>query len=102
MSIIQTEEYEIIPRGNKIIRLDYDKSLHNHFLNNKSDFKTFLDEQISKYPELFPTEISAGYSLHGTGRASKKLDNLKFQKIRINNTGDYIGIGAKVRTNFSE
>ena len=92
MSIIQTEQYEILPRGSKIIRLDYDKSQHNNFLNDKSSFKVFLDEQVSKYPELFPTAISSGYSLHGTGRASKKLDNLKFQKIRINNTGDIFNI----------
>jgi hypothetical protein len=92
MAIIQTEKYEILPRGHKIIRLDYDKSQHNLFLKDKSAFKVYLDEQVSKYPELFPTAISAGYSLHGTGRASQKLDNLKFQKIRITSTGDIFNI----------
>lgn len=92
MSIIQPKQYEILPRGHKIIRLDYDKKQHDHFLKDKSVFKAFLDEQISKYPELFPTAISGGYSFHGTGRTSKKLDNLKFQKIKINSTGDVFNI----------
>ncbi len=38
-----------------------------------NSFRSCLDEQIEKYPELFPTGISNGYWLHDTLR-SKKLD----------------------------
>jgi hypothetical protein len=92
MPILQEEKYEILPKGSKIIRLHYDKNQHDLFCKDKSVFKSFLDEQISKYPELFPTAISSGYAFHGMGRASKKLDNIKFQKIKICSTGHIFNI----------
>ena len=92
MSTIQSDSYEILPRGSKIIRLDYSEEQHKKFATDHDAFKRFLDEQISKHPELFPAEIFNGYSLHGKGRASKKLNNLKFQKIKISSTGDIFNI----------
>jgi hypothetical protein len=92
MSTIQSNKYEILPRGSKIIRVDYNEDQHKQFLTDPQSFKNFLDEQISNHPELFPSEIVNGYAFHGKGRASKKLDNIKFQKIKIISTGDIFNI----------
>jgi hypothetical protein len=82
------DEIEYKDNKSKSIRLVYDQNQHNKFMQNKSFFKTFLDSQVIKYPELFPKEISNGYILSGQTRQSKKLDELQFQKIQIKSTGD--------------
>ena len=55
-------------------------------------FKAFLDNQITKHPELFPVDIVNGYTLNGKSRAYAKLDNLQFRKIEINGTGDVFSV----------
>ena len=47
MPKIQSNEYEILPRGSKIIRLDYSEEQHKKFATDHVAFKNFLDEQIS-------------------------------------------------------
>lgn len=50
-----------------------------------NSFRTYLDQLIETYPELFPAEIITGYWLHGAV-TSKKL-NLKLRRIKVVATG---------------
>jgi len=43
-------------------------------------YREWLDEMISKYPELFPENISAGYLLHDE-RSSAKLEKVRLRRI---------------------
>jgi len=83
---IKPEEIEILPRGCKTIRLNYDKTQHLELMMDNEKFKTFLNHEITKHPELFPEAISTGYTLEGKTRQSAKLDNLQFRRIKITKT----------------
>ena len=84
--------YEILPKGCKIIRINYSESQHAMFMKDKSLFKKYLDEQITKHPELFPMKIDEGYTLNGVTRSSKKLNYLQFQKIKITSTSEIFSV----------
>lgn len=49
-------------------------------------FRKYLDEQIALHPELFPSEIGAGYRFHGF-RTSAKL-KLESRRIRLSSNGE--------------
>lgn len=46
-------------------------------------FRSWLDEMIEQYPELFPREIEAGYTLHDVLPASVKLTDVRFRRIKL-------------------
>ena len=43
-------------------------------------YRTWVDEMIVQHPELFPTEIAEGYTLHDQ-RTSEKLAGLRLRRI---------------------
>lgn len=92
MDTIKPEEIEVLPRGSKIIRVNYEKSQHSDLINDNKKFKTFLDQQIENHPEIFPESITTGYTLYGKTRPSAKLNNLQFQKIKITGTKDIFSV----------
>jgi hypothetical protein len=82
------EKRKIAPKGNKIIRVFCDKSEHNHLSSGTENCKIFLDKEIQKYPEIFPSKITEGYVFCGKTRPSKKLDSIRFRKIKLTATGE--------------
>ncbi len=92
VSTIKSEEMEILPRGSKTIRLNYTKEQHSELINDNKKIKVFLEQQIEKYPELFPEEITHGYTLQGKTRRSAKLDGLRFQRIKITKTKEIFNV----------
>ena len=78
----------ISPKGSKIIRICVEKSVYLSALSSPEKFKKMLNDEIAKYPELFPAEIINGYSLSGKTQGSKKLDQQQFQRIKISSTGE--------------
>ncbi len=89
---IPSEDLEVLPRGCKIIRVNCEKLEYSEFVADKEKFKSFLNQEISKHPELFPEAIAGGYVLYGKSRCSTKLDKLRFQRIRINQTNEIFSV----------
>lgn len=54
-------------------------------VQNRNAFRTYLDQMIAAYPELFPASIEDGYWLYGVV-LSKKLD-LSTRRIKLKATG---------------
>lgn len=46
-------------------------------------FRRWVDEMIAAYPELFPCEIEAGYTLHDLLPTSVKLPDVRFRRIKL-------------------
>ena len=61
--------------------IDYDK-----LVKDTSAFRAYLDQQIAKYPELFPAGIKAGYSFHGFVESSKL--QVCTRRIRLKSNGE--------------
>jgi hypothetical protein len=52
--------------GDKTICLPMAEGIdYEHLVKDTSAFRTYLDQQISKHPELFPKGIEQGYCFHG-------------------------------------
>lgn len=92
--MLESNKKKIIksPGPSKIIRLNCTQEQYEKFLTDHEAFKAFLDENILNHPELFPVAVIDGYTLDGKTRASAKLDNLQFQKIKISSTGDVFSV----------
>lgn len=63
-------------------------------------FRSEVDNYVEQWPELFPSEISSGYHLHGK-RGSKKLDGFEMQRIKLiepDKTGKSIVLSIKPST----
>jgi hypothetical protein len=78
---------KIAVKGTKIIRIICDEKQYKAAFADVALFKVMLDDEINKYPEIFPVDIQQGYSFNGTTRESSKLDKLRFRKIKVRITG---------------
>jgi hypothetical protein len=58
-------------------RQEFDACWHDAALT-----RTLVDRVLAQSPELFPACLRQGYSLHGFARPSKKMDGLRWRKIR--------------------
>lgn len=77
---------EISKAGRKSICIPAPSEADYHALVHKGNFfRTYLDQLIERYPQLFPAEITCGYWLHGVV-VSKKL-KLTTRRIKLVATG---------------
>jgi hypothetical protein len=72
----QPPELEITSCANKRIILPFDETTYPTVVQNRRAYKAFLTAQIQAHPELFPTNIPAGWSLYGKTKRSIKQDIL--------------------------
>ena len=82
------EKRKIAPKGNKIIRVLCDQDEYDLLSSGTDSCRNFLDKEIKKYPEIFPSKITEGYVFCGMTRPSKKLDNIRFRNIKLKATGE--------------
>jgi hypothetical protein len=69
-----------VTRPNKRITLPVEAERYNEVVNDAQAYRTWLDEMIVAYPELFSASISAGYSLHDD-RFSEKIEGMRLRRI---------------------
>jgi len=74
-------------RGDRQIVVPMTQEQFDACWHDAGAMRTFLDRVLAQHPELFPTEVRAGYAFHGFGRASQKLDGMKLRKIRPSGGG---------------
>jgi hypothetical protein len=63
---------EVTHVANKTIVLPFDEKIYAGLVEEKSAYKAFVNAWIESHPELFPENISEGWSLHGFTRDSVK------------------------------
>lgn len=51
-------------------------------MNDNHAYRTWLDEMIATYPELFPVRIGEGYTLHDE-RGSNKIEGVRLRRIGL-------------------
>jgi len=70
-------------RAFKRITLPIDLETYQDIVEHPEAFRRWLDEQIVKYPQLFPKAIEQGYTLHDR-RKSKKMPGITLRRIKLN------------------
>ena len=63
---------EKVSKPSKRIVLASDLERYKEIVDDPETFRGWVDENIARYPELFPSEIVNGYDLHST-HPSRKL-----------------------------
>jgi hypothetical protein len=69
------------PNPRVILPIEYGE--YQETMSTPTRFRSWLDEMIVNYPELFPCEIEQGYRLHDTLPASVKLPDVCFRRIKL-------------------
>jgi hypothetical protein len=69
-----------VARPQKRITLPIESAKYSEIVDDCQAYRKWLDEMISTHPELFPKDISAGYTLHDD-RASGKLEGVRLRRI---------------------
>lgn len=72
-----------VTKKNRRITLPITLTKYNELKRNPTAFRKWLDEMIEQYPELFPSDIEAGYYLHDTLPVSLKLVDVQLRRIRL-------------------
>ena len=69
------------PRGAKQIVIPMIRQQYDEIWQDAERMRAFVDEWAQLAPELFPKDFDQGSCLHGFGRESRKLPDLKLRKI---------------------
>lgn len=71
--------------GRRTIIIPIDEEVYNRIIQDVSLYKTYLDDLIANYPELFPISLfTKGYALNGFTNITAKC-NIKRRRILIGN-----------------
>jgi len=71
---------EKVSKSSKRIVLAIDLETYKEIVKIPEAFRAWVDENIVRHPELFPSEIVNGYDLHST-RISGKLPDVILRRI---------------------
>lgn len=71
-----------VSKPSKRITLASDVEAYQEIVTDPQSFRAWVDENIARSPELFPSEIVAGYALHST-RESVKLPGITLRRIEL-------------------
>ena len=72
-----------VAKPTKRITLPIELDRYNQMVTDNVTFRSWLDQMIALYPELFPPDIGAGYLLHDILPASIKLPEVRLRRIRL-------------------
>jgi len=70
-------------KRSKRICIPIEREEYKRILWDKVAFRAYLDVQIARYPELFPSTIQQGYRLHDILPASKKMPDIRLRRIKV-------------------
>lgn len=87
-----SKEQKKVAKVNPRVILPISYQHYQEMSSNWRQFRHWLDKMINEYPELFPKEITGGYTLHDILPVSAKLPDVKFRRIKLrmaNQTGQY-------------
>ena len=73
---------EKVSTSSKRIVLAIDLETYKKIVKIPAAFRAWVDENIARHPELFPSEIVSGYDLHST-RTSRKLPGVILRRIKL-------------------
>jgi hypothetical protein len=82
---------EKVSKPSKRIVLASDLNMYKEIVKVPEEFRAWVDENIARYPELFPSEIVNGYDLHSM-RTSRKLPDVKLRRIRLKSNQEVFSI----------
>ena len=77
-----SQEREQVASASKSIIVPVDLEEYKAIVTDPTRFRACLDEMIAIYPELFPTQIAEGYTLHDM-RGSIKLPDIELRRIKL-------------------
>ena len=83
---------EKLTRNNRQIILPFTKENYNQMIDNTASFRQFVESMIVKYPELFPSDIKAGFRMKDIYQ-SKKM-SIKTRRI------DIAGVSYSIKPSF--
>ncbi len=72
----------------KTIVLPFDETMYTDLIVDKAAYTAYLNERIQAHPELFPSAISEGWSLHGFTRPSAWYRNLRCRRVLTRADGE--------------
>ena len=82
---------EKVSQPSKRIVLASDLERYTEIVQTPDAFRSWVDENIARHPELFPAEIVQGYDLHSI-RSSRKLPDLSLRRIKLKSSQEVFSI----------
>ncbi len=88
----KAKDSEAISSPTKRICIPIDHEAYEGVLFDAEGFRGCLDAMIAGYPELFPSAMGQGYALHDLLPASKKMEGIRFRRIKVKSNGEVFTI----------
>jgi hypothetical protein len=70
-------------RANQQIVVPVNQEDYARIIGDTAVFRGYMDEMITRHPELFPADIDQGYRLYGMHPSSKKMPEVHRRRIRL-------------------
>jgi hypothetical protein len=81
-----SQQEQLAAKPSRRIVLPIDRAEYLDIVQDARAFRAWVDANYQQYPELFPDEMTEGYSLHDF-RSSRKLPEVCVRRIRLNCNG---------------
>lgn len=78
-------ELQLVAKSSHRIVLPADQAPYTQEVQDRSQFRDWVDRMYQQYPELFPETFGEGYYLHDL-RPSKKMPQVPIRRIRLKHT----------------
>ena len=75
--------FDPLSNKSKQICIHIEQETYDRILFEAQAFRAYLDTMIHQHPELFPSDIERGYTLHDVLADSKKMPGLCLRRIKI-------------------
>jgi hypothetical protein len=80
------QDFKLVARSSRRIVLPVERDAYLALVQDVARFRAWIDGQTQQHPELFPSKMQDGYSLHDR-RASRKQPDILVRRIRLNQSG---------------
>lgn len=70
-------------KGSKQICIPLSRQKHDQIWHDSDAVRSFLDQLIREFPEIFPSTIKQGYQLSGRLPESKKMPGIRLRQLRL-------------------
>ena len=77
-----SQSKQLIAKTSKRVILPLNRETYNHLIDDPVDYRAYVNTMLTECPELFPSDMQAGFTWHDC-LSSKKMPDVRMRRIKL-------------------